>query len=105
MVILQFIIGFLLRVEMFKNSLSSSLFTVKRLHKINGNLLALMGKVVASLIVKTNCSEDLFRAWLFCLGGAAILLIVAEVVYRSQSRSIIFSWFFQQRNRQQKYHN
>jgi len=56
LVLIQFILGFLVRVEMFKNKLSSSLFTVKRSHKIVGNITVIFGKVVATFVVKNTVS-------------------------------------------------
>ena len=76
LVLVQFVLGFLVRVEMFKNRLSGSLFTVKRVHKVGGCLIVLFGKIVATLVVYTNSSDLVFKAWLFSLGGFAILSIV-----------------------------
>lgn len=76
LVLVQFVLGFLVRVEMFKNKLSGSLFTVKRIHKISGYFIVLFGKIVATLVVYANTSELVFKAWLFSLGGFAILSII-----------------------------
>jgi len=105
LVLVQFVLGFLVRVEMFRNSLSSALFTVKRIHRFTGNLLVIFGKIVATFVVHQNTSDIIFKAWLFSLGGLGILFIVFEVIYRSQSRSIIFTSFFTHKNKHQKFHN
>lgn len=76
LILIQFILGFLVRVEMFRNKLSGSLFTVKKLHKIGGNILVIFGKIVATFVVSANTSEIVFKAWLFSLGGLMILFIV-----------------------------
>jgi hypothetical protein len=83
LILIQFILGFLVRVEMFKNKLSSSLFTVKTIHKIGGYIITIFGKIIATFVVYVNTSEIVFKAWIFCLGGFAILLIVFEIIYRS----------------------
>lgn len=90
---------------MFKNKLSASLFTVKRSHKIVGYITVIFGKVVATFVVKNSVSEIIFRGWLFCLAGLAILLIFVEAIYRSQSKTIILNSFFKHKNRFLKYHN
>jgi len=54
MVFIQFILGFLVRVEMFKSSFSSSFFLVKWVHKALGNLLIIIGKILATFIVNIN---------------------------------------------------
>lgn len=41
---------------MFKNKLSASLFTVKRTHKIIGNLTVIFGKIVATFVAKNTVS-------------------------------------------------
>ncbi len=105
LVLIQFVLGFLVRVEMFGRRLSSALFTVKRIHRIGGWVVTVFGKVVATLVVYTNCSEVVFKGWLFCLGGLAILMLVFEVVYRSQSRTIILSSLFKHKNKHHRYHN
>jgi hypothetical protein len=76
LILIQFILGFLVRVEMFRSKLSSSLFTVKRVHKISGNVLVIFGKIVATFVISANTSEIVFKAWLFMLGGLAILMII-----------------------------
>jgi hypothetical protein len=105
LVLIQFVLGFLVRVEMFASRLSTALFTVKRVHRIGGWVVTLFGKAVATLVVYNNCSEVIFKAWLFSLGGIAILMLVCEVIYRSQSRTIIFSSLFKHKNRHHRYHN
>ena len=48
-VIVQFILGYASRAEMVKTSLSTSLFSIKMAHKIIGNAMSLVGKVVVIL--------------------------------------------------------
>lgn len=105
LILMQFILGFLVRVEMFKNKLSRSLFKVKKNHKISGYVITIFGKIVATFVVNINTSEIVFKAWLFCLGAFAILSIVFEIIYRSQSRSIILSTFFKNKNKFSRFHN
>lgn len=83
LVLIQFLLGFLTRVQMFSNNLKNSLLTLKTLHMILGYTLVILGKVVASLIVKNSVSDLLFRAWLFFIAGLVLLYIVLEVIYRS----------------------
>ena len=51
LVIIQFILGFLLRVQMFNSSIKNSLTTMRTLHKILGYIVYILGKVVATFIV------------------------------------------------------
>ena len=83
MVLVQFLLGFLLRVQMFKNSLNNSLFLLKTIHSIMGYAIVILGKIVATLIVNATVSNLLFRAWLFFLAGIVLFYILLEVVYRS----------------------
>lgn len=83
LILIQFVLGFLTRVELFRSELSGSLFGLKWVHKALGNCLVLLGKALATLIVYVEWSNNFFRAWMFCLGGIAILYIVSEVIYRS----------------------
>lgn len=75
-VLIQFILGFLVRVEMFKNTLSSDLFAIKTAHKLLGYGVWIFGKIVATLVVSIYTNELVLKAWLFCLGGLAILFII-----------------------------
>jgi sulfite exporter TauE/SafE len=90
---------------MFRSSLSSSLFVIKRIHKILGNVMTLIGKVLATLIVNLNTSAEIFKAWLFFLAAIAFLWIAAEMIYRASSKSIIYKYFFKHKNKFAKYHN
>ena len=82
LVIIQFLLGFIVRVQMFNNNLKNSLSTVKTLHKILGIIMAILGKVVASLIVNTTVSETLFRAWMFILAGLIVFYLIVDIVYK-----------------------
>jgi hypothetical protein len=75
-VVVQFLLGFLTRVKMFKSKLSKSFFAIKLVHVIMGYLIEIVGKVVATLIVNTSVDDMTFRAWLFLMAGMAIILIV-----------------------------
>jgi hypothetical protein len=81
--VLQFLLGFLTRVQMFNSSLSNSLKTFKRLHTLLGYGLLILGKVVATLIVSSTVSDLAFRGWLFFMAGLVIAFIVLEIIYRS----------------------
>lgn len=54
LVLIQFLLGFLTRVEMFKSSLNNYLFTIKAIHMVLGYIIWLLGKVVAILIVNAS---------------------------------------------------
>ena len=83
LVIIQFLLGFLLRVQMFNHNLKNSLKTLRILHKILGYAVVILGKVVATLIVSQKVSDILFRAWVFVLVGILLFFLMLEVVYRS----------------------
>ena len=57
MVLVQFLLGFLARVKMFKSKLSRTFFGVKLTHKLFGYALYILGKVVATLIVKSTIGQ------------------------------------------------
>jgi hypothetical protein len=76
LVMVQFLLGFLTRVKMFKSKVSSTFFAVKLVHKLTGYGIWLTGKVVATLIVNTQKDDITFRGWLFALAGLAIVLII-----------------------------
>ena len=76
LVVIQFILGFLVRAEMLKDSPKSSLFTIKTIHKIIGFLMSIIGKVVTTLIINARSSDILFRAWLFSLGAIGLIWII-----------------------------
>ena len=105
LVVVQFLLGFLTRVKMFKSKLSKSFFAIKLVHVIMGYLIEIVGKVVATLIVNTSVDDMTFRAWLFLMAGMAIIFIVLEVIYRAQSKTIIFQLFFRTKNKHAKYLN
>jgi len=56
LVLVQFLLGFLLRVQMFNSSLINSLFLLKAIHSIVGYSIIILGKVVATLIVNMSVS-------------------------------------------------
>lgn len=70
-----------------------------------GYLLETLGKVVATLIVNSSVDELLFKAWLFVMGGLAIIMVILEIIYRSESRTVIFPMFFRHKNKHAKYLN
>lgn len=76
LVLCQFLLGFLLRVQMFSNSVKNSLVLLKTIHSIVGYGIIILGKIVASLIVNTTVSDVLFRAWLFFLAGFVFFFII-----------------------------
>ena len=76
LVFIQFLLGFLLRVQMFNNSLNNSLFLLKTVHSILGYGLIILGKVVATLIAKDRASDIVFKAWLFFLAGILLFFIL-----------------------------
>ena len=76
-IVIQFILGYATRAEMVKTSLSTTLFTVKRAHKIIGYIMVIIGKVLVSVQIKEfRSNDDLFKAWMFCLGGLILLMII-----------------------------
>jgi len=76
LVMVQFLLGFLTRVKMFKSKVSRTFFAVKLVHKVMGYCIWILGKVVATFIVNTQKDDITFRAWLFALAGFAIILII-----------------------------
>ena len=76
LIIIQFILGFLLRVQMFNNSLKNYLNTMKVLHAIGGYCITILGKVVATLIVNEKVSSISFRAWIFCFIGLLLFFLM-----------------------------
>jgi hypothetical protein len=105
LVLVQFLLGFLLRVQMFNSSLKNSLFLLKTIHSITGYAIVILGKIVATLIVNANVSNLLFRAWLFFLAGIVLFYILLEIIYRSESRVVILNCLFKHDNKHAKYHN
>ena len=88
-IIVQFVLGYITRAEMVKTSLSTILFTVKPIHKYIGIFLSLLGKIIIILFLSQQ-NQDLFKGWFFLLAGLILIQIFMEVVYRSQTRTIIF---------------
>jgi sulfite exporter TauE/SafE len=78
---------------------------IKKMHRYFGWATWLLGKIVATFIVQIGMQDMIFRGWLFAMAGLAILLVIIEVIYRSQSRSIMFKWPFKRKNIHSKYHN
>ncbi len=76
LVVIQFLLGFFTRVQMFKSALSSSLFTIKTIHTILGYAIEILGKVVASLIVNSSVDDIVFKGWMFFLAGLAGMFII-----------------------------
>jgi len=57
-----------------------------------------------SLILHYYTDDNLFKAWIFTIVGLVLLWIILEVVYRSQTRSIIYRIFFRHHNKHENYH-
>ena len=75
-IFIQFILGFIVRVELFKNQKSKYLFNIKTAHKISGYILIIYGKIVVTFIILISSQDIIFRAWLFGLGGLGIVLLI-----------------------------
>ena len=92
---------------MVKTSLSTSLFTVKQAHKVIGNMMVLLGKVIVTIeiYIQFQTKENIpFRPWIFFLAGIILLMIIIEVIYRSQTSTIILEFPHKEKNKHEKYH-
>lgn len=60
--------------------------------------MSLIGKVLVSIILYLY-NDQLFKSWLFLLGGLIFLYIIIEVIYRSQTKTIILEYPHKQINK------
>ena len=93
-VIVQFGLGFKLRYEMVTDKLSTNMFPLKKAHRYLGTLMSVLGKVIVALELQPIEIKDriLFKTWLFVIGALILMFIILEVVYRIQTRSVMFKF-------------
>lgn len=91
---------------MVSQKLSTGMFTIKIVHRWFGIGMTILGKVdVALLLYPLQDSNSLlFRSWLFICGALLFIFVVVEIIYRIQTRSLMFKFPLKHQSKFNKLH-
>lgn len=105
LILLTFLLGLITRSKMNRTIRPKFFFSLKLWHKVLGTSCSLLGKAIVIIIAYLSGNDTFARAIQFSLAAILLVWFILEIIYRSQTRSIIWKFAFRHNNRRLSQHH